>query len=179
MIATFKKTIFAAGLLATLCGTSAQAALGDDVYASGGPITVTFLGAEAGYDSTISVNGGSEFFPNHSTAAGSTYALGSFSAGTLLDIQLTVLTTGDKYHTGPGSGNPDGLAHADVIYNYLGVIGTTYVGFEDIYGGGDKDYNDHTFSFTMTQAVPEPETYALMLAGLGAIGFIARRRKAA
>lgn len=29
----------------------------------------------------------------------------------------------------------------------------------------------------MTQPIPEPETYALMLAGLGVVGFVARRRK--
>jgi len=28
----------------------------------------------------------------------------------------------------------------------------------------------------LVSAIPEPETYALMLAGIGAIGFIARRR---
>jgi hypothetical protein len=30
---------------------------------------------------------------------------------------------------------------------------------------------------TITTAIPEPETYALFLAGLGAVGFMARRRK--
>lgn len=32
---------------------------------------------------------------------------------------------------------------------------------------------------TITAAVPEPETYAMMMAGLGLVGFMARRRKAA
>jgi hypothetical protein len=35
---------------------------------------------------------------------------------------------------------------------------------------------DVKFNFSIT-AVPEPETYAMMLAGLGMIGFVARRRK--
>ena len=31
----------------------------------------------------------------------------------------------------------------------------------------------------ITPAIPEPQTYALMLAGLGVVGFMARRRKSA
>jgi hypothetical protein len=33
------------------------------------------------------------------------------------------------------------------------------------------------YSYTFAQAVPEPETYAMLLAGLGLMGFVARRRQ--
>ena len=37
---------------------------------------------------------------------------------------------------------------------------------------------DYTIEL-VTAPIPEPETYALMLAGLGVVGFMARRRKQA
>jgi hypothetical protein len=49
---------------------------------------------------------------------------------------------------------------------------------------GESYLNIHTSQFPggeirgfLIAAVPEPETYAMMLAGLGLLGFIARRRK--
>jgi hypothetical protein len=41
----------------------------------------------------------------------------------------------------------------------------------------DADYDDLVVGIKVS-VVPEPETYALMLAGLGIMGFVARRRRA-
>jgi PEP-CTERM motif len=38
--------------------------------------------------------------------------------------------------------------------------------------------NQSDYALSSVNAIPEPETYALMIAGLGALGFVARRRRA-
>lgn len=178
MSISFTRIAAAAALFAAFAAPQAHAALGDSLVASGGNVVIRFEGSDAGYDSLISVNGGALVFANHATAVGTTLDLGWFAAGTPLDIVLHVVTTGDAFHTGAGGGNPDGLAHANVVYDFT-EPGRTFVGFEDLRGGGDRDYNDHQFSFTnIRPAVPEPATVAMMLAGLAGVGVVARRRQA-
>jgi hypothetical protein len=70
------------------------------------------------------------------------------------------------------------VIHANVIYNYNGEIGRTSVGFEDQFGGGDLDYDDHMLSFTgVVTPAPELGTCSLMIVGLGALTFVAQRRE--
>ena len=57
-------------------------------------------------------------------------------------------------------------------------------GYDQLYHPGFGRQHRSTYDFSFLQDtdndarvnVPEPETYAMMLAGLGLLGFIARRR---
>ena len=53
-----------------------------------------------------------------------------------------------------------------------------YIGYDDQITGADDNHDDLIIRATVSPAVPEPATWAMMLLGFGAAGFAMRRRRA-
>lgn len=107
------------------------------------PITLTFLGSDAGYSNDFWVEAPEVvFFANgHADSPGITTTIGPYPVGTEVMFGLRVRDTGDHWYTGPAARNSDRAAHAAIAYR--GECSWT-VGFEDLNGGGDQDFNDLT-----------------------------------
>ena len=158
------------------------------VVATSGNVIARYEGADTGliselylwspqgqFDNLIFSNDGS--FP-----VGAEVDLGAYDAGIELIFKL-VTSQGDVFYSGSFLRNPDGAYHAAASTDG----GRTYVGFEDLSAQNgatiDGDYNDLVFSFSNTRSVadpggvPEPSTWALMIAGFGGAGAMLRRKR--
>lgn len=105
------------------------------------PVTVTFLGSSSGYQNELWLDSPESIrlAQAWSDAVGTTTHLGPYAEGTELVLGIYVTDTGDHFKSGPGSRNADGVEHVSVTYEG----GCAWrIGFEDLYGGGDLDYND-------------------------------------
>ena len=138
--------------------------------------------AGAAYDGVnfveLDTNFNSEMSQSIGTSLGQQYTLsfayspreGVSSASNGIEVFWNSVSQGIFTGNGAGSGNVWGLQSLTVTGAAASsLLSFRAVGISDSYGGS-RDAVSVT-------AVPEPETYALMLAGLGAVGFIARRRR--
>ena len=109
--------------------------------------------------------------------------LGNVKAGSLLDFYLISngANGGTAVFTDEAARNPDKIQHIVT----LSSTNSPYLllSFEDMYGGGDHDYNDTVFAIDLRSvklqklvSAPEPSTW-LIMAGFGGILLIQGRRR--
>jgi hypothetical protein len=157
-----------------------------------GDIKAYFVGSDAGLEENIGlyVNGvstGITGLNNHTSSQGDMVDLGFAHAGdTLTFVMYIPPASGSPLPPYSWSSDPtqnsDGLQHVystDVFAGqaYAGSPKGTYIGWEDLPNGGDKDYNDDQYIFVnVTNSAPETSTWAMMGLGFGALAFAASRR---
>ena len=150
---------------------------------SSGDIWAYFYGSDAAYASTIglrvnNISTGVFGLPNHFSSYGDALNLGYANLGDVLEFELVVPALGHSWYSNPVN-NVDTLNHAYAA-PFAGdsfIPAGIYVGFEDLAGGGDLDYNDHQFVFVgVSQRVPDAGvTSALLGVALAGLGLIKRK----
>jgi hypothetical protein len=163
------------GQPATVTGAESYGFWGSLVATTAGIFTATYLGNESGYVDSYHFGAGNGALLE-SNQLGATISQ-SVGAG-LLNFSFSdnaglghTFANGDQQQQVFGFAILNGQTNKYGTFDYL-------LGFNDSYSG-DADYDDFVVgvNFTSMAPVPEPQTYAMILAGLGLLGFSARRRK--
>ena len=139
--------IAVAAALVFAAPAEAQGVIGGQLLATGGTVDIVVQPATAVFTSRLFLlhPDGTRENIALSTEVGKRVTVGPFAAGQELVFGITVLNAGPTFFIGPARRNPDGIAHAEVTET---GVRTFLVGFEDVFDGGDRDYDDNVFQFT-------------------------------
>ena len=123
------------------------------LYYTGGDVTVDVLHYDSVYDDVLQLRTslgsfdlakGSHIGSKMTLTADQLADMG-IGVGDELQFALHVRDTGNDFFLGSGDRNADGISHA---YLRSAPGNKFYVGFEDLIGGGDRDYNDTVIRFS-------------------------------
>lgn len=177
----FKFSSLAAATLVGLAAASAQATTTDlGAIAIGTPVSFAGYVADAGvfvdvFTFTLPDNGGSGYSVANIPLLSSTFSFDTvFSTLTVVSNADGILYNADDVVIGSVTGT-----NAESLSLALGATaaGSYYLTVSGLAKGDDGGLYSAAISVAAAP-VPEPETVGLMLAGLGAVGFLSRRRRA-
>lgn len=148
-----------------------------------GVITFTYLGQESGFTDSLGMLIAPFASLLETDVVGKSVSA-SFGPGTV-PFAFVDSNGGGAMNGGFWTGNNSigliatNFSVTNVPVGSLLTMGQTFdlvIGYNDS-GVGHDDWDDFVVGVNFAP-IPEPETYALMLAGLGVVGFVARRRRA-
>lgn len=190
-----------------IASIAAAAALSFSLTAQAGTILINFDGVATGADVNQFYNGGTDSFGNIGVNFGvafygftTTSGFGETSQPNLA-YNNTNPAIGDVAVGFTGLSFTDGVFSPSTVSVYSGLNGTGTLLGSTVISGNPYAFSADSVAFSGTAqsftlsaeggqgqagldnlsiaAVPEPETYAMLLAGLGLMGFMVRRKKTA
>jgi hypothetical protein len=171
-----KSTFFAVALaVSSLSAQAATYSFSQSGFAGGGSVTGSFSGVDLDLNGILDASFGEISLFSLSFSGGS---VAPFSLGYSDLVGLTYQLNSGNFIGDNGQPNTgEGIAASNAQWSYLAGVGPLGVTGGQI---GDAFFTPltTTSSLVSVASVPEPESFAMMLAGLGLIGFVARRRRA-
>lgn len=152
IVLTLATTTVLAGGPSAVAATDPPPVLGGQLYSTGAPVTIEVLPASAALTSTLSL-----YEPELKRIAtnrdvGTKVTIGPY--GNATELLFGIQVGSNVFKMGPAARNPDNLVHARVDFD---PTGCAVVGFEDLFGGGDRDYDDNVFKFCGGIAADPPD----------------------
>jgi PEP-CTERM motif len=188
---SFRLASIAAGIALTLLAGTSQAqvtglddptfdlALGVEWFTGGTAASIGTLGA----NHFVALDAKEYVYQSFTVAAGGSYTVSFDAYGAGLAELFNSTTSGAPNYSSyagvlasaPSWGTPPTPGWQNVSFAFTAnPLASYHLYFS---GLGAQGLLVDNVAVTMAAPVPEPESYAMMIAGLGALGFMARRRK--